>query len=163
MKHLHTLIPSPRAAKRFVNIYRLLRASAPRQRLEALVGDEEHGDYCAVQLLLAIQTGYPDQAAEILRRLIEEPPNVPWWTFLGSFDQRLAQPAGSDPLGAETWGDLFERLDPLRKEITAHEPCRAFVEWAPDVARYSFQSGRALLAQRQRTSAHAFPETGPPP
>jgi len=47
------------------------------------------------------------------------------------------------------WDELFERIDPLRKEITAQQPCQVFLEWAPDVARYSFQSGRVLLSQRQ--------------
>ena len=149
MKRVYPLIPSPRAAKRFVNLYRLLRASATRDALEALAGDEQSGEYRVVLLLLAIQTGYASQAADVIRELINSRPSSSWWTFLDLFRARAQTTnGGSGALEAAAWRDLFERVQPLRDAIPADHPCEAFVRWAPQVARYSFQSGRALLSLR---------------
>ena len=59
MQRFLPLIPSPRAAKRFANTYRLVRASVGSQEIDSFVREDESGDYQIVQLLLAIQTGYP--------------------------------------------------------------------------------------------------------
>jgi hypothetical protein len=60
MKRLFWLIPSPRAAKRFVNIYRLLRASRTgRREHAAFVGGETEGQHRVALLLLAIVTAIP--------------------------------------------------------------------------------------------------------
>ena len=144
MEQLHALIPSPRAAKRFLNIYRLLRASGPRHQKTGTPLPNP----CAAQLLLAIQTGFPEPAADILRQLIEAPPSGSWWSFADTFKARESPAAGGDGLEAEKWKDLFARLKSIRPKITLEDTCEPFVAWAPDVARYSFQSGRALLAAR---------------
>lgn len=91
MTKLHSLIPSPRATKRFVNVYRLIRASVDigdEVMLEEFVGDEIQGEYRAVLLLLAILTGYPDQATEILRHLLEKKPDMSWRELIESFKER---------------------------------------------------------------------------
>jgi hypothetical protein len=189
MKQLHLLIPSPRATKRFVNVYRLIRASVDvdeRLELEDFTGDENQGKYRAVLLLLAILTGYPDQATEMLRDLLEKEHKETWWEFIDDFKLRVekrtlpkqgtpvtggtatktkasrAKPGGSDnksgekpgtDLGtlnaadAERWEQLLEKLDQLRGVIGPDESCADFVDWAPKVARYSFQSGRVLLTR----------------
>ncbi len=88
MKQLHELIPSPRATKRFINIYRLIRASVDlddKIRLEDFTGAEGEGKYRPVLLLLGILTGYPDQATEILRELLENEHKETWWEFVDSF------------------------------------------------------------------------------
>ena len=197
MKELHCLIPSPRATKRFVNIYRLIRASVDiddEVKLREFVGDETQGAYRAVLLLLAILTGYPDQATEILRELIDKKHKETWWELIDSFKQRCERPQhatseSTDALKrsskkeaarssgtraevsrsskpaiddngasnmsldsgrsvseaeAQRWEDLFENLKRLRLVIR-DESCVAFEDWAPKVARYSFQSGRVLL------------------
>ena len=197
MKELHCLIPSPRATKRFVNIYRLIRASVDiddEVKLKEFIGDETRGAYRAVLLLLAILTGYPDQATEILRELIDTRHKEKWWELIDSFKQRFerSQHASSESTeslkksskkeaarssGAraelsrsrtpaiddngvsnmsldsersmseaevQRWEDLFENLNRLRPLIR-DESCGDFENWAPKVARYSFQSGRVLL------------------
>ncbi|HEX8920896.1 MAG TPA: P-loop NTPase fold protein, partial [Pyrinomonadaceae bacterium] len=91
MKKLHKLIPSPRATKRFINVYRLIRASVDIDDevvLKEFVGDEKQGEYRAVLLLLAILVGYPDQATEILRDLLEKKHTETWWEFINSFKER---------------------------------------------------------------------------
>jgi hypothetical protein len=203
MKQLHELIPSPRATKRFINIYRLIRASVDlddKLRLEDFNGKDGPGKYRPVLLLLAILTGYPDQATEILRELLERKPSATWWEFIDSFKSRaekapaavngsaptVAEPEAataktanssgadeaatanpkpngtsdnatvsdpaqslSDAADAESWRQLLEKLENLRHLFPA-QSCADFVEWAPKVARYSFQSGRVLLTRGVR-------------
>jgi hypothetical protein len=51
---------SPRATKRFVNVYRLLKAAVPADTLDAFVGSlAAPGDFRAPMLLLAVTTGLP--------------------------------------------------------------------------------------------------------
>jgi hypothetical protein len=71
MGRLGELIPTPRAAKRLVNIYRLVRIGIPDGELAGFVGDEKGGSYQAVQVLLAILIGHPEFARDVFRVLIE--------------------------------------------------------------------------------------------
>jgi hypothetical protein len=166
MKELSEFIPSPRAAKRFINIYRLLRASVEEGDRAAFDGNQQGGVYQAAMLLLAILTCYPAQATEIFRTLIEENPQEHWWEFIASFKGRIlpdptssADPengaaarggrtnaAGTTPVDKRLWIELFEKLGRLEKQLN-DRPCQQFNRWASRVARYSFQSGRVLLSQ----------------
>ena len=175
MKRLFEMIPSPRAAKRFINIYRLLRASVPDEERQYFIGNEKGGKHRAALLLLAILTGYPAQATEILRALLEEEHSEPWWTLIERFRERAEPRAASggdnnqngqgqgeaDDAEIKRWGELMRALDKIREEKTAdlgplfvsNQPCGDFVELAPQVARYSFQSGRVLLERRATNNA----------
>jgi hypothetical protein len=136
MKKLYCLIPSPRAGKRFINIYRMIRSTVAGEHWQAFVGDEKQsGDYRQALLLLAILTGYPREAAEMMRRLIERAHNETWWEFI-------------DGLNATdgNWPELRMKLQSLRSLIADTEGCDVFLQYAPLVARYSFQAGRVLLA-----------------
>lgn len=176
MKRLHEFIPTPRSGKRFINIYRLLRASVTENEQAAFVGDPQGGTCQIAMLLLGILTGYPEQATEILRKLIEGKPQGNWWDFVDEMKKDLLVKAvpGSDAKqkkmadvqkekdrateansqdggsGADeaAWLELFSRLDRIRKDFT-DRPVEQFQKWAPRVARYSFQSGRVLYYQQQ--------------
>ncbi|HET7040267.1 MAG TPA: P-loop NTPase fold protein, partial [Gemmatimonadales bacterium] len=85
MKYLFPLIPSPRAAKRFVNVYRLLRAVVTGPERAALV-EQGPGGYRPTLMLLAMVTGYPLEGAEVIRELLERrrrknPPGE-WWALV---------------------------------------------------------------------------------
>jgi hypothetical protein len=181
MKQLYSLIPTPRAAKRFVNVYRLIRAwaAADPEQLKRLRGDKSEGEYRAVLLLLALQTGYPDEATQILQRLVREKPDGTWWEFVDSFPSRPRSPSASvngnghasaealegdahdslesigageqpaDMAGEDRWPELLTKLDAMRSLIPERQSCTPFSEWAYEVARYSFQSGRILLAREE--------------
>jgi len=80
MRQMHRLIPTPRAAKRYVNVYRLLRATLPakkRDELEAYVHECQW-----LLLMLAIITGFPQEGTVILRELVERQPEGTWWKFV---------------------------------------------------------------------------------
>ena len=159
MKELFWLIPSPRASKRFVNIYRLLRATVPEEKRGAFVGDATQGQYRAALLLLAILTGYPAESADILRELLAQERERPWWQFIDGYEAQVVAEAKNNPANgqghlseaaAENLRQLFLNLNvkEVRSLIPDNESCADFIDWAPEVARYSFQSGRVLLARR---------------
>lgn len=159
MKRLNELIPSPRAGKRFINIYRLIRATVPDAELATFLGQAGGGGEheCAL-LLLAILTGRPAEACELLRELIETQPVETWWTFVDKLkaarlaasrtesDASLAR-NGDRTLPPDRWVELFDRLERIRPYL-ADQPCSVFTKWAPRIARYSFQSGRILFSTR---------------
>ena len=168
MKLLHELIPSPRAGKRFVNIYRLIRASVGDRDRSLFVGDAaKGGEHRCALLLLAMLTGYPAEATEILGELIREEHAETWWTLIDNLKVsktsasgkpaakgQRRQAAGQDfsaiangGLQAQRWEGLFSKLDSIRPNLE-DRPCGSFGKWAPQIARYSFQSGRVLLGTR---------------
>ena len=172
MKKLFELIPSPRAGKRFINIYRLLRASVEDSERTVFIGDSQSGDYKSALMLLGILTAYPTEATEILKALIELEPTQRWGEFLDQFrvtaehtsnatelpktqfSLRRATNGGrlasgeTPPSEAHRWSELFTKLDAIDDSLY-DRPCDAFNKWASRVARYSFQSGRVLLYQRE--------------
>jgi hypothetical protein len=155
MKAVFELIPSPRAAKRFVNVYRLLRASVPEDEWTTFLGEHGSGECRAVLLLLAIVTGYPAEATEILRD-VAETPGALWPDFMA----RYRKGASSDaPPKAESarWTALLDVLERIEREgsLGYLGPCTVFTRWAPRVARYSFESGRLSF-----TRSHLAPPEG---
>jgi hypothetical protein len=167
MKGLHEFIPTPRSGKRFINIYRLLRASVSEVERPEFEGDATVGTYQAAMLLLAILTGFPEQATEMFRKLIDEEPKGTWWEFVASLQPERAEDIpevapktrtkpknGKTPkepgAGAEKprvmeakWTELIESLERFKGGFSDRQ-IYPFRQWAPRVARYSFQSGRVL-------------------
>jgi hypothetical protein len=104
-------------------------------------------------------TGYPDQATELLRELLENKPQGAWTAFRAAFEAKLL-PGGVGMTGVvpgtlaeralatdkAAWMELFQKLDGIEGHICVRN-MEEFLEWAPRVARYSFQSGRVLLSQ----------------
>ncbi len=128
MCRLNVLIPTPRAAKRFVNTYRLIRAPLAGAELSAFVGTEDYpGPYKGVMLLLAIMIGYPAAAEQIFPALAAADGRS-WAEVLVK-----AEPAGDDDAAslASVLPDL-RRLEPL-PEPGLMRP------WLSAVSRYSFR------------------------
>lgn len=156
MKQFHRLMPSPRAAKRFVNIYRLLRASVPTERRAEFLGTaEQPGDHRAVLALLAAVVGYPREASELLQALVEADRYQEWAAFLRSVRGRaatLGTPEGGDGdagFSAERWDELIAELERLASSLAPNAAAATFIDWAERVARYSFYSGRLVFAQAE--------------
>jgi hypothetical protein len=65
---------SPRRAKRFANLYRLMKASlSASERRGFVLNEGRAGSYDAALLLLAIATGAPRAASALIAALAEEP------------------------------------------------------------------------------------------
>jgi len=172
MKLLHEFVPTARATKRFVNIYRMLRNAVPTAERTAFVGDETWGEHRIVLVLLALLVGYPEEATVVLRTLLEKEPDLGkgrkkrWWTFLdgivrdgigeastgGGNGEESApdEPATAAGPSAERWRQIQRKLGDkkVRELIPVTSVAADSVRWARRVARYSFQSSRVLVAGR---------------
>jgi hypothetical protein len=81
---LGPLLPTPRSAKRLVNLYRLLRIGIPETDLPAFVGGEDGGPYQAAAVLLATVIGLPADVRGALRALRDANPGEDVVSFLRS-------------------------------------------------------------------------------
>lgn len=81
MKTLYPALRTPRVVNRFVNTYRLVRASAGEDEL-AKFEDATADDYKAVLTLLAVLTGFPFEAVSIFKAIDQKTDNASWKTFL---------------------------------------------------------------------------------
>jgi hypothetical protein len=122
-------VPSPRAAKRLVNLYRIARASLDEDELARFVG----GRFRVMQLLLAAVVGHASLAAELFEGILG-----------GALRDRAALDAFLDRRVREDrrWADLG-RLFRGREELADWDAVR---QAARSAARYSFETGRILHA-----------------
>ena len=115
---LGALVQTPRAAKRLVNIYRMLRVSVPQDETEKFMpggGDE----YQAVALLTGIMVGRPSQARAVFAELTTADDDSDVRKILARF------------------GDLWQPLAHIGDlQLTKAGPYR---RWAPRVSRFTFQ------------------------
>ena len=126
---------SPRRLKRFVNTYRILKASLDGTEAEEFVLDHgKGGAYRAAMAILAMLTGAPRLSIEVLRRIAAAGSSV---TVTGLLSD--VAPLKGDP-----------EFDYLDAGLCAYRDCcgeKAMLTdlkyWAPRVARFSFRSGRA--------------------
>ena len=157
MVRLRDLIPSPRVAKRFVNIYRLLRTSVEEKDWTAFVGDERSGYHRPVLMMLAMLMGYPEETTDFLRAVIElhmahetGPVERTFWQLVEEFEKR---PTATDESGVsltsdtDHWTELIGKIRRIRDLVPDDYLCLDLRDYASAVARYSFQSGRVLLAE----------------
>jgi predicted nuclease with TOPRIM domain len=85
MKRLYGFLETPRAVKRFVNTYRLLRASLEPRELAQYVEPASSAPE-AVLVLLAVLTGFPELAERVFRALAMRPETDAWAPFLDGFE-----------------------------------------------------------------------------
>ena len=135
---LYRLMPSPRATKRFSNIYRILKASTAPDQLQTFEGTEQWpGTFQVPMLLLAILIGMPSEAAALFPKLYErvrigdDPIDA-----LGSID---APTLAKDKIA------LFrDRVNEIVSESSFPRSPELFADWLPRVSRFSFEIGRAF-------------------
>jgi hypothetical protein len=155
MGRMHPLIGTPRGAKRFVNVYRLLKASHPAGEQGEFARPAVHRP---VLLLLACLTGYPRETADILRVLVEDEPEGPWWDFVLQFARTAAEEAATrDELRRASWEQFGAKLRLVRSADMADLTCASVRDRARRVARYSFESSRILFMEAEE------PAPGRPP
>lgn len=129
------LLPTPRIAKRLVNVYRVIKASKSAEELDAF---EREGRTKTCLLMLAILFGQPGVAAELLRALHErQPPFEKSDEPLVAALRKRSSPEGEPAHVRDSWARLIRTLEAIG--ITenvgncAREP--------KEVARYSLVSG----------------------
>lgn len=133
---LHEVLATPRSAKRFANIYRLLKASVPRGELARFEGTQAvRGDFQLPMLLVALIVGRSSVAEKLFPHLLTaaRAGRTDWWA------------AGWEATGRSGDDRLRRALDPLvASSFFPHSPDLA-VEWLPKVSRYSFTTARVFL------------------
>ncbi|GAB1718904.1 MAG: hypothetical protein NTAFB09_06350 [Nitrosospira sp.] len=143
---------SPRALKRFVNVYRLIKAGlSVHEARSFLQPNDILADYQAVLFLLAVDTGMPLLAHEFFS-IMEEglysaprdeaPANIAWMI------KRMNAMIQSDALrDSGSWRRMRDwldnRLGAARTPIAADTPLSVFAPWMQRVARFSFEPGRS--------------------
>jgi KAP family P-loop domain len=113
------LVPTPRTAKRLVNIYRMLRVSVPDSELEAFLPSGGN-EYQAVVLLLGVLIGRPSRAHEVFQKLEGATDADDLWKVLAEFT------------------DICEPLKPIHDDIKVTQ-AGPYRRWVPRVARFSFR------------------------
>jgi hypothetical protein len=146
-QRLGALVKSPRAAKRLMNTYRLIRATQHvDSRSRFLGGADRAGEYQAVLTLLAVAAGYPAMVDRLLVALEGENDLRSWPDFVGELSPssegrppgRLVPADLTDPADRTrlaTWTNLYEGLASLTNELADLEP---YQRWGRIVARFSF-------------------------
>lgn len=132
---LFDVIATPRAAKRFSNIYRILKAPIRPQQLGQFEGSAEaFGEFQLPMLLLAFLIAQPAEAAVVFPKLYQhagEGKDIRASMLLLKREEPSLTP-------------VLERLDPIIGSKTFPGGCLLLVQWIPRVSRFSFEVGRAI-------------------
>jgi hypothetical protein len=152
VQQLGELVDTPRAAKRLMNTYRLIRATQHvGSRSRFLGADGRPGEYYAVITLLAVAAGYPTLADRVLVALEDDTDRhqiTDWNGFVHALDpdQRklapddIANPEDDDLLGqaeAAEWANMLRGLHESLPENQLDD-LEPYQRWGRTVARFSF-------------------------
>jgi peptidoglycan hydrolase-like protein with peptidoglycan-binding domain len=148
MKSLAPMFDTPRAAKRLVNLYRLLRVSIGADELTATEG------YEPVLVLLAVGIGFPGLAGDVFAA-IERSPELAWPDFVSRLRPRPPEEGASgfanlaagdlSRSDADAWSRLAAALASVSPPDVADRRLASFVEWIPVVAEFSFHPWQERL------------------
>ncbi|MCK9878517.1 P-loop NTPase fold protein, partial [Frankia sp. Ag45/Mut15] len=123
------LLPTPRAGKKLINLYRLVRIGVPEDDLAAFTA----GPYQAVLLLLAVIVGQPALAAPLLGALATSTGDGDIVDFL------TAAPCG--PALQPACATVARTVENIRGAGTAfHGTLVMYRYWGPRLARHSFHT-----------------------
>ncbi|WP_329246168.1 P-loop NTPase fold protein [Streptomyces sp. NBC_01478] len=132
MASLASLVPTPRAAKKLVNLYRLTRIGVSAADVDAFLD----GDFKAVQLLLAVVVGFPGAARTVLTALTEAPPEQDVREVL-----RTAAENAPEPDVKQSCLGIVAGFDELARRETPPPTAELYARWCPVIARFSFHTG----------------------
>lgn len=150
---LAPLFQTPRAVKRFINIYRLLRSSLPADDVAGFEGTADApGSYRVVLVLLAVVTGFPNLASPFLHRLhrwMQQADETEDWAVLLNVLAEPLVPADERDSAdlvteaqAAAWQGLVQRLRTASQDDFVPFPAAdlhtILADWVPRIARYSF-------------------------
>jgi hypothetical protein len=154
IEHLHPFIDRPRLAKRFVNIYKLLRVTADDEgRGAEFARQAEAEPYRAVLVLLAIHIGHHRASIPLVHAISRAGKDE----TLSQVLERLAT-GSDDHVTREAVQDLAHvraKLARLTADgVAVPERLTAYRDWGPHVLRYSFEPLRPSSALPDVARAH---------
>lgn len=134
-QELFDVIATPRAAKRFSNIYRILKAPIRPQQLAQFEGSAEAlGEFQLPMLLLAFLIAQPAEAAVAFPMLYQHAGKGK------DIRDSMSLLKREEP----SLAPVLERLDPIIALKAFPGDASLLVEWIPRVSRFSFEVGRAI-------------------
>jgi hypothetical protein len=137
-EQLFALMPTPRAAKRFTNTYRILKAPIKPDKLFDFEGTEEYpGSFQVPMLLLAILIGAPAESAVLFPKLQKT-------VVDGNNPLVTLQKVSNLELTDEAFEKLQEKIKPIITDLTFPDSAKVFAYWIPRVSRFSFDLGRII-------------------
>jgi KAP family P-loop domain len=138
IQRLGPLVPTPRAANRLANTYRLVRARQGGHGLSRFVRqDGAAGDYQVALVLLTVVIGFSEIADDVFKQLLECD-HRSFWPFV----EGLATSQFARPHVAGAYERLRNGLQALRKEGPLPAEIATYREWVPRIARYSFEAAQ---------------------
>jgi len=151
---------TPRTLKRFVNVYRIIKAGLRGERLEAFIGrGDDDGEFRAVLLLLAVAHGAPEASTTFFRMLkgrhIRGAVNKEEVGLKSFLDEMLemyvsvsvggegkvtpSKPSGEAPPAG--WTEAVLALIKFAEAYDDDIPLDVLCKWSHVVVRYTFQLG----------------------
>lgn len=117
----------------------------------------ESGDYRAALLMLAMQSGHPDEAADIFRALSRKGEGT-WRAFVDEWEPQVRQGSAGvydhqlvGDMGEATavgWRELHQAM--VRQcDRVPEDDLQTFLRLWPAVARFGFATGRAVTKRQQ--------------
>ena len=140
---------SPRAVKRFLNCYRLIKVNLRPNQLEAFIGTaEQPGQFTAVMILLGVITGAPSMSLPLIEEL-ETYSYGAKATNLNTFLEQL----GKHPtvVKQQDWALIKDFLEDHIGSDGAEPTFASLIEITSQVSRYSFRVARATQKSGVKT------------
>ena len=147
LTRLGPLLPTPRAAKKLVNLYRLVRIGIADSGLAAFTGSEAGGQYQVVQILLAVLVGSPAAAQRIFRELMAATPDSDILTV-------FAKAGAADLPESHLCARISAELVRISEDTPLMTATSEYQRWCPTLARYSFHT-RTMTAKPPSIDAPA--------
>jgi len=123
LARLGPLLPTPRAVKRLVNLYRILRIGVSDAVVDEFLGTAARGGpYQAAAFLLAVIVGSPEEGRQLLVALRS-----------ARRDKEIAEYLRG--IGQERLAGVIESID---RDLPVHRDAGTFRAWGGIVARFSF-------------------------
>ena len=151
ISRMSALLPTPRAAKKLVNLYRLVRIGVSETERAQFVGTGYGGPYQVVQIILAMLVSSPDAAHEIFQQIMNASADEGIIDVLRVIQADGVRSGPSVRLAGQVAG-LAEQ-NPTLTDV------REYQRWCPMLARYSFHTRKlaaaAPPARDRRPDAHS--------
>jgi uncharacterized small protein (DUF1192 family) len=141
-ERLFALVPTPRSAKRFTNIYRILKAPIKREDLSSFEGSEDLlGDFQLPMLLLAIMIGYPEECRLIFPLL---------WNEARSLRNPgdVLRSLGAQYLESPQMKTIQMKVRDIVSDAAFPSEPSVYEFWIPRVSRFSFDLAQAVELSR---------------
>ena len=130
-----------------MNTYRLVKATMTSDELVRL----EDRDHQAVLLMLAMQSGHPDEATAVFLALSARKRGS-WWAFVGQWEPKARRDRPGryrnllvddmNEAAATRWRELHRAMKAQRVHV-ADDDISTYTRLWPRVARFGFTTGRS--------------------